>query len=224
MRSAPVPPFGGELRGHRYRLESRGRRGLQLATPVVRKLDLLRRLLFGLPFASRLLAHAGQPIRLGGIRHDVQARRSTAGESPLNRRANFVGFRDKLAIGPKACCHLVVTDRTQLCAHGMVVPQQLSVADHPPPLVVVHDGDERDLVADGRVELRDVEPGRAITYHGEDAPLRVRHLRCETKRQPDAEAATLQQQQIRLDSSRIEALTTPGLVSITATLTRAKAQ
>lgn len=36
--------------------------------------------------------------------------------------------------------------------------------------------------------------------------------------------ATLQQQQIRLDSSRIEALTTPGLVSITATLTRAKAQ
>ncbi|CAG4883517.1 conserved protein of unknown function [Georgfuchsia toluolica] len=36
--------------------------------------------------------------------------------------------------------------------------------------------------------------------------------------------ATLQEQRIRLDTSRIEALTTPGLVSITATFTRAKAQ
>jgi len=36
--------------------------------------------------------------------------------------------------------------------------------------------------------------------------------------------ATLQAQHIRLDTSRIEALTTPGLVSITATLTRAKPQ
>ncbi len=36
--------------------------------------------------------------------------------------------------------------------------------------------------------------------------------------------ATLQAQRIRLDSSRIEALSTPGLVSVTATLTRAKSQ
>ncbi|OGA35899.1 MAG: hypothetical protein A3F75_06870 [Betaproteobacteria bacterium RIFCSPLOWO2_12_FULL_64_23] len=36
--------------------------------------------------------------------------------------------------------------------------------------------------------------------------------------------ATLQAQHIRLDTSRIEALTTPGLVSITATLTRARSQ
>lgn len=36
--------------------------------------------------------------------------------------------------------------------------------------------------------------------------------------------ATLQAQHIRLDTSRIEALTTPGLVSVTATLTRAKSQ
>lgn len=36
--------------------------------------------------------------------------------------------------------------------------------------------------------------------------------------------ATLQAQHIRLDTSRIEALTTPGLVSVTATLTRAKPQ
>ena len=36
--------------------------------------------------------------------------------------------------------------------------------------------------------------------------------------------ATLQAQHILLDTSRIEALTTPGLVSITATLTRAKPQ
>ena len=36
--------------------------------------------------------------------------------------------------------------------------------------------------------------------------------------------ATLQAQRIRLDTSRIEALTTPGLVSITATFTRDKAQ
>lgn len=36
--------------------------------------------------------------------------------------------------------------------------------------------------------------------------------------------ATLQAQHIRLDTGRIEALSTPGLVSVTATLTRAKAQ
>jgi len=36
--------------------------------------------------------------------------------------------------------------------------------------------------------------------------------------------ATLQAQRIRLDTSRIEALSTPGLVSVTATLARAKAQ
>ena len=36
--------------------------------------------------------------------------------------------------------------------------------------------------------------------------------------------ATLQAQHIRLDTSRIEALTTPGLVSVTATFTRAKSQ
>lgn len=36
--------------------------------------------------------------------------------------------------------------------------------------------------------------------------------------------ATLQSQRIRLDTSRIEALSTPGLVSVTATFTRAKAQ
>ena len=36
--------------------------------------------------------------------------------------------------------------------------------------------------------------------------------------------ATLQEQHIRLDSSRIEALSTPGLVSITATFIRAKPQ
>ncbi len=36
--------------------------------------------------------------------------------------------------------------------------------------------------------------------------------------------ATLQAQRIRLDTTRVEALTTPGLVSITATLTRAKSQ
>ena len=36
--------------------------------------------------------------------------------------------------------------------------------------------------------------------------------------------ATLQAQHILLDTSRIEALTTPGLVSITATLTRARSQ
>jgi general secretion pathway protein M len=36
--------------------------------------------------------------------------------------------------------------------------------------------------------------------------------------------ATLQAQRIRLDTGRIEALTTPGLVSVTATLTRAKSQ
>ncbi len=36
--------------------------------------------------------------------------------------------------------------------------------------------------------------------------------------------ATLQAQRIRLDSVRIEALTTPGLVGVTATFTRAKAQ
>lgn len=34
--------------------------------------------------------------------------------------------------------------------------------------------------------------------------------------------ATLQSQQIRLDTTRIEALSTPGLVSVTATLTRAR--
>src|ERR1019366_8732215 len=36
--------------------------------------------------------------------------------------------------------------------------------------------------------------------------------------------ATLQAQHIRLDTGRIEALTTPGLVSVTATFTRAKPQ
>lgn len=36
--------------------------------------------------------------------------------------------------------------------------------------------------------------------------------------------ATLQSQRIRLDTGRIEALSTPGLVSVTATLTRAKSQ
>ena len=36
--------------------------------------------------------------------------------------------------------------------------------------------------------------------------------------------ATLQEQHIRLDTSRIEALTTPGLVGVTATFTRAKPQ
>ena len=36
--------------------------------------------------------------------------------------------------------------------------------------------------------------------------------------------ATLQAQHIRLDTSRIEALTTPGLVSVTATLARPKSQ
>lgn len=36
--------------------------------------------------------------------------------------------------------------------------------------------------------------------------------------------ATLQAQHIRLDISRIEALTTPGLVSVTATLARPKSQ
>lgn len=36
--------------------------------------------------------------------------------------------------------------------------------------------------------------------------------------------ATLQEQHIRLDTSRIEALTTPGLVSITATFVRARPQ
>lgn len=36
--------------------------------------------------------------------------------------------------------------------------------------------------------------------------------------------ATLQEQHIRLDTSRIEALSTPGLVSITATFIRAKPQ
>jgi general secretion pathway protein M len=36
--------------------------------------------------------------------------------------------------------------------------------------------------------------------------------------------ATLQAQRIRIDSSRIEALSTPGLVSVTATFTRPKSQ
>ena len=36
--------------------------------------------------------------------------------------------------------------------------------------------------------------------------------------------ATLQAQHIRLDTGRIEALSTPGLVSVTATFTRAKSQ
>jgi len=36
--------------------------------------------------------------------------------------------------------------------------------------------------------------------------------------------AALQAQRIRLDTGRIEALSTPGLVSVTATLTRAKSQ
>lgn len=36
--------------------------------------------------------------------------------------------------------------------------------------------------------------------------------------------ATLQTQRIRLDTSRIEALSTPGLVSVTATFARAKTQ
>jgi len=36
--------------------------------------------------------------------------------------------------------------------------------------------------------------------------------------------ATLQTQRIRLDTSRIEALSTPGLVGVSATFTRAKAQ
>ena len=36
--------------------------------------------------------------------------------------------------------------------------------------------------------------------------------------------ATLQEQHIRLDTGRIEALTTPGLVGVTATFTRAKPQ
>lgn len=36
--------------------------------------------------------------------------------------------------------------------------------------------------------------------------------------------ATLQGQHIRLDTGRIEALTTPGLVGTTATFTRAKPQ
>ena len=36
--------------------------------------------------------------------------------------------------------------------------------------------------------------------------------------------ATLQEQHIRLDSSRIEALSTPGLVGISATFVRARPQ
>lgn len=36
--------------------------------------------------------------------------------------------------------------------------------------------------------------------------------------------ASLQAQQVRLDASRIEAMSTPGLVSVTATLVRAKPQ
>ena len=36
--------------------------------------------------------------------------------------------------------------------------------------------------------------------------------------------ATLQEQHIRLDTSRIEALTTPGLVGVTATFVRARSQ
>jgi type II secretory pathway component PulM len=36
--------------------------------------------------------------------------------------------------------------------------------------------------------------------------------------------ATLQAQRIRLDTGRIEALSTPGLVSVTATLTRPRPQ
>ena len=36
--------------------------------------------------------------------------------------------------------------------------------------------------------------------------------------------ASLQAQQVRLDTCRIEALSTPGLVSVTATLVRAKPQ
>jgi type II secretory pathway component PulM len=36
--------------------------------------------------------------------------------------------------------------------------------------------------------------------------------------------ATLQTQHIRLDSGRVEALSTPGLVSVTATFTRPKPQ
>ena len=36
--------------------------------------------------------------------------------------------------------------------------------------------------------------------------------------------STLKSQQVRLDTCRIEALSTPGLVSVTATLVRAKPQ
>src|SRR2546422_8985531 len=73
-----------------------------------------------------------------------------------------------------------------------------------PAGVIADDGDDRDTVADGRVELERVEPERAVAERGDDRELRPRELGAERHRHgaADRSGRAVDQPGARLERGR----------------------
>src|SRR5207249_6212158 len=78
----------------------------------------------------------------------------------------------------------VVARRQQRAAHGArgAIVLHLELMLGVPAGVIAADGDDRDTVADGRIELERVEPERAVAERGDDRELRPRELGAERHR------------------------------------------
>ena len=112
--------------------------------------------------------------------------RSSAGRSSS-------GFSTSFGVAAEASGGEVVARGVELGDDPAVaaVDQVLAVGRHAPELVVVHDHDDRQAVADHRVELGEVQPHGAVAHDAEHPAVRVGDLGRNREGHPGAQAAEI---------------------------------
>src|SRR5882724_938273 len=95
---------------------------------------------------------------------DVDERRLTRAERPLERGADLFGALHVLAVAAERFDHLVVAGVRELRRRGAVGAVELLLAaqDLAPPRVVADDADDVDLLPRHRLELHGVQAERAV--------------------------------------------------------------
>src|ERR1700730_9419509 len=113
-----------------------------------------------------------------GIGHDVDARGTSALECTSERWSDPASLIDELAMGAQSLCGALVVNDPQLGSNRVAgTPRKyLAVLRHTPLHVVIDHYRHREVVPYRGIELREVEPDRAVADHAHNLPLRMGDL------------------------------------------------
>ena len=172
--AAPPPQPGGAGGGRPRHLSGPGL-ALQVALAVVRE-DRPALFAGALGPGGGGEAHHGQ----GDGRHHlrvyegVDAGHLAGGEGAFQSGADLLRARHQFGVGAEARRRLLVGHQPQFGGDGPPLEHDLlAVAGHAPGLVVEDDADEGQPVADGGVELGEVEAHRAVADNQQHAAVGV---------------------------------------------------